>query len=196
MPYDHKLVEEKISKLWAREQKKIEAAIHFEKGKPLFSFLEGPPTANAPPGLHHLETRVFKDLFCRYKFMSGFSVPRKGGWDCHGLPVEVQVEKKLGLASKKDVINYGVEKFCATCRNDVFTLIGDWTKFTEKSAFLIDLKNPYITFDNNYIESVWWSLKELLNKKLLYEGHKVIPYCPRCETPLSSHEVALGYKDI
>ncbi|HLE07311.1 MAG TPA: isoleucine--tRNA ligase [archaeon] len=196
MPYDHKLVEEKISKLWAREQKKIERAIHFEKGKPLFSFLEGPPTANAPPALHHLETRVFKDLVCRYKYMKGFTVPRKGGWDCHGLPVEVQVEKKLSLGTKKEVLNYGIGKFNAECRSDVFTFIEAWNKFTEKSGYWIDLKNPYVTLDNDYIESVWWSLKELWKKKLLYEGHKVVPYCPRCETALSSHEVAQGYENV
>ncbi len=196
MVFDHKKVEAEVEKLWAKNKKQIEKSIQNDKKKKLFSFLEGPPTANAPPGLHHLETRVFKDLFCRYKFMNGFSVPRKGGWDCHGLPIEVQVEKKLGLSSKKDVINYGIEKFCATCRNDVFTFIGDWNKFTEKSGFLIDLKNPYITFDNNYIESVWWSLKQLWEKKLLYEGHKVVPYCPRCETALSTHELALGYDTV
>ncbi len=196
MPYDHNLVESKVQKLWSREQKKIERSIHFEKGKPLFSFLEGPPTANAPPGLHHLETRVFKDLVCRYKYMKGFTVPRKGGWDCHGLPVEVQVEKKLSLGTKKEVLNYGIAKFNAECRSDVFSFIGAWEKFTERSAYWLDLKNPYVTLDNNYIESVWWSLKELWKKKLLYEGHKVVPYCPRCETALSSHEVAQGYENV
>ncbi len=196
MVFEHKKVEAEVEKLWAKNKKQIENSIQNDKKKKLFSFLEGPPTANAPPGLHHLEVRVFKDLFCRYKYMQGFSVPRKGGWDCHGLPVEVQVEKKLGLQTKKDVVKYGIEKFCATCRNDVFSFVNDWSRFTEKSGFWIDLKNPYKTLDNNYIESVWWSLKELWKKRLLYEGHKVVPYCPRCETALSTHELALGYEEV
>ncbi|MFH1182424.1 MAG: isoleucine--tRNA ligase [Candidatus Woesearchaeota archaeon] len=193
--YDFKRVEEAVSKLW-EEKQVMEKAISYDPNKPLFSFLEGPPTANAPPALHHIEVRVFKDLVCRYKFMQGFTVPRKGGWDCHGLPIEVQVEKKLGLATKKDVVQYGIGKFSALCRQDVFSFIKDWEKLTKKMAFWIDLKNPYVTLDNNYIESVWWSLKQLYDKRLLYEDHKVLPYCPRCGTSLSSHEVALGYNDV
>ncbi|MFH1801384.1 MAG: isoleucine--tRNA ligase [archaeon] len=164
--------------------------------KKLFSFLEGPPTANAPPALHHLEVRTFKDIICKFKFMRGFSVPRKGGWDCHGLPVEVQIEKKLNLEDKKAVIKYGVDKFINKCRENIFSNIEDWNTSTEKLNYWVDLKNPYVTLENNYIESVWWSLKEIYNKKLLYEGYKVVPFCPRCGTPLSSHEVALGYKDV
>ncbi|MFC1775036.1 isoleucine--tRNA ligase [Nanoarchaeota archaeon] len=194
--YDFKEVENEVTNLWEALAPKIKATTQYDKKKKLFSFLEGPPTANAPPGLHHVEVRVFKDVFCRFKHMQGFTVPRKGGWDCHGLPVEVQVEKKLKLESKKDVLKFGEEKFCDECKTDVFRFIKDWEVMTKKLAYWIDLDNPYKTLDNKYIESVWWSLKELYKKELLYEGHKVVPYCPRCETPLSSHEVALGYKDV
>jgi len=194
--YDFKRVEEEVSKGWQRQNKEIKATLQYNPKKKLFSFLEGPPTANAPPGLHHVEVRVFKDLFCRFKYMQGFTVPRKGGWDCHGLPVEVQVEKALKLNSKKDILNYGIDNFNKHCKDSVFSYIKEWSKLTEKMAFWIDLENPYVTLDNNYIESVWWSLKELYNKKMLYEENKVVPFCPRCETPLSSHEVALGYKNI
>ena len=194
--YDFKKIEEDAKKVWKKYRKEIDKAIQDNPKKPLFSFLEGPPTANAPPALHHLESRTFKDIICKFKYMNGFSVPRKGGWDCHGLPVEVQIEKKLGLADKKAILKYGVEKFINECRTSVFSNIEDWNKSTEELAYWIDLKNPYITLENNYIESVWWSLKELYNKKMLYEGYKVVPFCPRCGTPLSSHEVALGYKDI
>ena len=194
--YDFKEVEEASRKVWKKNEKDIEKSIHDVKGRKTFSFLEGPPTANAPPGLHHLEVRTYKDLINKYKFMQGFSVPRKGGWDCHGLPVEVQVEKALKLNSKKDVIKYGTDKFIKMARDSVFSNIKDWEASTKELNYLVDLEKPYVTLDNNYIESVWWSLKELYNKGLLYEGFKVVPYCSRCGTPLSSHEVALGYKDV
>jgi len=194
--YDFKKSEEIARKIWKKHKKEIDAAIQNNPKKPLFSFLEGPPTANAPPGLHHLEVRTFKDIICKFKYMQGFSVPRKGGWDCHGLPVEVQVEKKLNLADKKAIVDYGVDKFIKEARKSVFSNIGDWSKSTEELGYWVDLKNPYITLENNYIESVWWSLKELYQKDLLYEGYKVVPFCPRCGTPLSSHEVAQGYKDV
>ncbi|PIO04007.1 isoleucine--tRNA ligase [Candidatus Woesearchaeota archaeon CG08_land_8_20_14_0_20_47_9] len=193
--YDFKKIEEDVTRLWD-ENGVREKAIAYDPGKKLFSFLEGPPTANAPPGLHHVEVRVFKDLFCRYRFMQGYTVPRKGGWDCHGLPVEVQIEKKLGLNSKQDILKFGIDKFNAMCRTDVFNYIKDWNAMTKKTAYWVDLENAYVTLNNNYIESVWWSLKELFNKSLLYQGYKVVPYCPRCQTPLSSHEVALGYEDV
>ena len=193
--YDFKSVEKEISEFWKKE-KIAESTINLDENRPLYSFLEGPPTANAPPGLHHVQSRLYKDLVCRYRFMQGFSVPRKGGWDCHGLPVEVQVEKLIGLKTKKDVINYGIGKFNDLCRENVFSFIQDWARLTERMAFWIDLENPYVTLKNEYVESVWWSLKELYGKDLLYEDHKVVPYCPRCETPLSSHEVALGYKEV
>jgi len=194
--YDFKSIEKESRKVWKKYSKEIEKAVQDDRKKKLFSFLEGPPTANAPPGLHHLEVRTFKDIICKFKYMQGFSVPRKGGWDCHGLPVEVQVEKKLGLKDKKDIEKYGVEKFIKHSRESVFSNIGDWEKSTEELGYWIDLKDPYVTLDNDYIESVWWSLKELHKKGLLYEGYKVVPFCTRCGTPLSSHEVAQGYKDV
>ena len=194
--YDFKKVESFVTELWNKHESKIKETTQYNPKKKIFAFLEGPPTANAPPGLHHMEMRVFKDVMGRFKYMQGFTVPRKAGWDCHGLPVEVQVEKKLSLKTKKDVLTYGVEKFNKECRSDVFNFITAWNENTKKLAYLVDLDSPYRTLDNSYIESVWWSLKEIHKKGLLYEGHKVVPYCPRCETPLSSHEVALGYEDI
>jgi isoleucyl-tRNA synthetase len=194
--YDFKKIEQEVQKIWEKNKAKLDESIQYNSKKKIFSFLEGPPTANAPPGLHHVEVRVFKDLFCKYKHMQGFTVPRKGGWDCKGLPVEVQIEKALGLNSKKEILDYGVDKFIKKCKESVFSYIKEWEKNTQKINFLIDLKNPYQTMDTEYVESVWWSLKELYKKKLLYEGWKVTPYCPRCETPLSSHEVSQGYKDV
>ncbi len=194
--YDFKRIETDVSGLWKSHPNIIKESISYNPKKPMFSFLEGPPTANAPPGLHHVEARVFKDLYNRYKFMQGFTVPRKGGWDCHGLPVEVQVEKRLGLKTKKEVLTFGVNNFIDECKSDVFRFIKDWDYMTDKMAFWIDLNNPYRTLDTPYMESVWWSLSEMHKKGLLYKGYKVVPYCPRCETPLSSHEVALGYKDV
>src|SRR3989344_8014671 len=193
--YNFKEVEGQAREIWEKHEKEIEKSVQERRGR-LFSFLEGPPTANAPPGLHHLELRTYKDLICKFKFMQGFSVPRKGGWDCHGLPVEVQIEKKLNLNSKKDIEKHGVEKFIKECRQSVFSYIEEWEKSTQELNYWIDLENPYRTLDNDYTESVWWSLKELYNKKLLYEDKKVVPFCPRCETPLSSHEVAQGYKKL
>ena len=193
--YKPKEMEERILAEWKKEGlagKTLEP----REGSPQFSFLEGPPTANAPPALHHVEVRVFKDLVNRFKYMQGFNVPRKAGWDCHGLPVEVQIEKKLNLKNKNEITEYGVDKFVEECRKSVFTHIKDWDKLTERMAYWVDLTNPYVTMENDYIESVWWSLKEIHKKGLLYEGYKVVPYCPRCGTPLSSHEVALGYKTV
>jgi len=193
--YNPRVLEEGILKHWA-ESGAVEASISDIGGRRRFSFLEGPPTANAPPALHHVEMRVFKDLVNRFRFMQGYSVPRKAGWDCHGLPVEVQIEKKLKLNSKKEIVDYGVDKFVEACRESVFSYIKDWDRLTDRMAYWIDLKSPYVTMDNDYIESVWWSLKEIWKRGLLYEGHKVVPYCPRCGTPLSSHEVALGYEKV
>jgi len=194
--YDFKKVEGEARAVWKKNKKDIDRAVQDNKKKKVFSFLEGPPTANAPPGLHHLEVRTYKDIINKFRFMQDFSVPRKGGWDCHGLPVEVQVEKQLGLKSKKEVVKYGINKFIRHARDSVFSNIKDWEESTRELNYWIDLENPYVTLDNDYIESVWWSLKELYKKGFLYEGYKVVPFCPRCGTPLSSHEVALGYKDI
>jgi isoleucyl-tRNA synthetase len=193
--YNFKEIEEAAKKRISNEE--ISKTVSNDtKRKKLFSFLEGPPTANAPPALHHLEVRTYKDIINKFRYMQGFNVPRKAGWDCHGLPVEVQIEKKLKLNSKKEILTYGEAKFIQECRNSVFSYIESWNKSTERLGYWVDLENAYATLTNEYIESVWWSLKELYKKKILYEAHKVVPFCPRCETPLSSHEVAQGYKSI
>jgi len=193
--FDFKKIEEEAGKVLKKNNIK-KAVSEDPKRKKLFSFLEGPPTANAPPGLHHLEVRTYKDIINKFRYMQGYNVPRKAGWDCHGLPVEVQIEKKLKLNSKKDILTFGEEKFIKECKDSVFSYIQAWDKSTEKLGYWVDLENRYATLDNNYIESVWWSLKQLYDKKLLYESHKVVPFCPRCETPLSSHEVAQGYEKV
>src|SRR3989338_4971321 len=154
-----------------------------------FVFYEGPPTANAAPGIHHLESRSFKDVIPRYKTMAGFFVPRKAGWDTHGLPVEIQVEKALGLKTKKDIEKYGVAQFNEKCRDSVWQFKEEWEKSTKRIGFWLDLENPYITYETKYIESLWWIIKEIWKKKLLYQDFKVVPWCPRCETGLSTHEV-------
>ena len=193
--YDFKAIEKEAKKIL--DEKDIQKAVaNDKKRKKTFSFLEGPPTANAPPALHHLEVRTYKDIINKFRYMQGFNVPRKAGWDCHGLPVEVQIEKKLGLNSKKDILKHGEAKFIHECKQSVFSYIQEWNKSTERLGYWIDLKDPYVTLNNDYIESIWWSLKELYDKGLLYEAHKVVPFCPRCETPLSSHEVAQGYKKV
>jgi len=161
-----------------------------------FVFYEGPPTANAKPGIHHAETRVFKDAICRYKTMAGFSVGRRAGWDTHGLPVELQIEKKLGLKNKKEIEQYGIKKFNQQCRDSVWEQIKEWQTLTERIGYWLDLENPYITYDPTYMETVWFILKRAWDKKLLFQDYKVVPYCPRCGTALSSHEVAQGYQKV
>jgi len=167
-----------------------------DKGKKKFVFFEGPPTANARPGMHHIEARVFKDVIPRYKTMRGFFVDRKAGWDTHGLPVEIQVEKELGFKTKDDIEKYGVGKFNKKCRQTVWRYKDEWERLTERIAFWVDMANPYITYENYYIESVWYLLKKIWGKGLLYKGFKVVPHCPRCVTGLSSHEVSQGYKKV
>ena len=179
-----------------RERDVFNASMRRREGGPEFVFYEGPPTANGMPGSHHVLARVFKDIFPRYKTMRGFHVARKGGWDTHGLPVEIQVEKALGLKSKTDIEAYGIEAFNQQCRESVFTYLEEWNRLTERIGFWVDLDDAYRTLDPTYIESVWWALKQIWNKGLMYEGHKVVPYCPRCGTALASHEVAQGYKDV
>jgi isoleucyl-tRNA synthetase len=160
-------------------------------------FYEGPPTANGPPGTHHVLSRVFKDIYPRFQTMRGFRVERKGGWDCHGLPVEIAVEQKLGIVSKAEIEEkVGIERFNAECRESVFTFLEEWDRLTERIGFWLDLEHAYRTLDESYIESVWWALAQIDARGLLYEGRKVVPHCPRCETTLSSHEVALGYRDV
>jgi isoleucyl-tRNA synthetase len=165
-------------------------------GRPRWVFYEGPPTANGRPGLHHVWARVFKDLFPRFKTMQGFDVPRKGGWDCHGLPVEIEVEKELGFSGKGDIEAYGIEAFNQRCRESVQRYVEDFASLTERAAVWIDTKDAYWTLSNDYIESVWWLVRQLWDEGLLYEGHRVTPYCARCGTALSSHEVAQGYEDV
>ena len=161
-----------------------------------FVFYEGPPTANAKPGVHHVLARSFKDIICRYKTMQGFRVIRKAGWDTHGLPVELEIEKKLGLKNKKEIEKFGIDKFNQECKKSVWQYVNDWQELTQRIGFWLDMENPYITYDPKYIESLWWILKQIANKGLLYQDYKVVPYCPRCGTTLSSHEVAQGYKRI
>ncbi|MFR8078742.1 MAG: isoleucine--tRNA ligase [Christensenellales bacterium] len=164
--------------------------------KPPFSFFDGPPTANGMPHIGHLITRSFKDLVPRYKRMRGYDVLRKAGWDTHGLPVELEVEKLLGLDGKEQIEEYGVEPFIQKCKESVWKYKGEWEQMSDRIAFWADMDHPYVTYENDYIESEWWSLKQIYEKGLLYKGHKVVPYCPRCGTALSSHEVAQGYKDV
>ncbi len=165
-------------------------------GRPEFVFYEGPPTANGRPGIHHVFARTVKDLFCRHRAMSGFHVTRKAGWDTHGLPVEIEVEKQLGISGKQDIERIGVEKFNALCKESVFRYGEEWKLLSERIGYWLDYDDPYITYTNDYVESVWWALKSLFDNGLLYRGHKILPYCPRCGTALSSHEVAQGYKTV
>ena len=188
-------MEREVAEMWKKEGI-IQKNFDMNKGKRYFTFYDGPPTANGKPHVGHIETRVMKDIIPRYKVMKGYHVDRKAGWDTHGLPVELEIEKKLGISGKEQIEEYGVEKFVRQCKESVFTYVHMWEEMTNKVGFWVDMDHPYVTYHNDYIESVWWALKELWKKGLLYEGHKVMPYCPRCGTALSSHEVAQGYKDV
>ena len=180
-----------------RDREVFAQSLQIRDGAPRWVFYEGPPTANGPPGSHHVLSRVFKDIYPRFQTMRGHRVERKGGWDCHGLPVEIAVEEKLGISSKAEIEQgIGIEQFNAECRASVFAYLEEWNRLTERIGFWLDLEHPYHTLDESYIESVWWALARIGERDLLYEGHKVVPYCPRCETTLSSHEVALGYEDV
>lgn len=187
--------EERILSFW-KERKIFEKTLKEREGSPRFTFYEGPPTANGYPHAGHVIGRSIKDLIPRYKTMCGFFVPRKAGWDTHGLPVELEVEKELGIRGKQDIERLGVEAFNARCKESVFRYIREWEKLTERLGIWMDLEHPYITCSNEYIESLWWVLKRLWERGLLYQGYKVLPYCPRCGTSLSSHEVALGYREV
>ncbi|MBA2439159.1 MAG: isoleucine--tRNA ligase [Thermoleophilaceae bacterium] len=189
------LLEEEILQRW-REQDVFGESIRRRQGAEPYVFYEGPPTANGRPGSHHVLSRAFKDVFPRFQTMRGRLVHRKAGWDCHGLAVELEVERQLGFKSKEDIERYGVAEFNAKCRESVLRYIDEWSRLTERIGFWIDTDEAYFTLEDSYIESVWWSLKQVWEKGLLYEGHKVVPYCPRCGTALSSHEVAQGYKDV
>jgi isoleucyl-tRNA synthetase len=188
-------LEERVLQRW-RERDVFGESLRARAGAPAWIFYEGPPTANGPPGAHHVLSRVFKDIYPRFKTMRGYLVERKGGWDCHGLPVEIAVEQELGITSKSEIEEkIGIENFNAKCRESVFAYVEEWDRLTERIGFWLDLEDAYRTLDESYIESVWWALAELHRKGLLYEAYKVVPYCTRCATALSSHEVALGYED-
>ncbi|MFH1423873.1 MAG: class I tRNA ligase family protein [Candidatus Nealsonbacteria bacterium] len=188
-------LEKKILEDW-KKSKVFEKSLRQRAKARDFVFYEGPPTANGKPGIHHVLARIYKDIICRYKTMRGFLVLRKAGWDTHGLPVELEVEKKLGLKNKKDIEKYGIAEFNKKCRESVWQYKDEFEKLTERIGYWLDMEHPYVTYENNYIESVWWAIKQIYQKGLLYKDYKVVPYCPRCGTSLSSHEVAQGYKKI
>jgi isoleucyl-tRNA synthetase len=188
-------LEEEILDYWDRLDP-FHKGLEAHASSPRFTFYEGPPTANGIPGVHHVIARTIKDAFCRYKQMRGFLVERKAGWDTHGLPVEIEVETQLKLDSKADIEKYGIDKFNAHCRESVFKYLKEWDRLTKRIGYWLDLDNAYITCDNNYIETVWWILSQFFQRDLIYLGHKILPYCPRCGTGLSSHEVAQGYKEV
>ena len=187
--------EKNIEKFWEDEQI-FKKSIDSRKQGPTYTFYDGPPTANGKPHIGHVLTRVIKDMIPRYRAMKGYIVPRKAGWDTHGLPVELEVEKMLGLDGKEQIEQYGLEPFIEHCKESVWKYKGMWEKFSNTVGFWADMEHPYVTYHNSFIESEWWALKEIWNKGLLYKGFKIVPYCPRCGTPLSSHEVAQGYKDV
>lgn len=189
------LKEEEILSFW-EENKIFQKTLKEREGKEKFIFYEGPPTANGLPGLHHVLARSYKDLICRYKTMRGFYVERRAGWDTHGLPVEIKVEKEIGITSKSEIEKYGVERFNQKARESVWRYKKEWDILTKRMGYWLDLENPYITCENYYIETIFWIIKKIYNKGLLYQDYRVVPYCPRCGTPLSSHELALGYKTI
>ena len=187
--------EEETVRFW-EDRHIFDKSVHERAGHPTFTFYDGPPTANGRPHIGHVLTRAIKDMIPRYRTMKGYEVLRKAGWDTHGLPVELEVEKKLGLDGKEQVEQYGLEPFIASCKESVWTYKSMWEKFSEMVGFWLDMEHPYVTYHNDYIESEWWALSEIYKKGLLYRGFKIVPYCPRCGTPLSSHEVAQGYRAV
>ena len=187
--------EKDILRFW-KENRIFEKSCELRKGRPAFTFYDGPPTANGKPHIGHILTRAMKDIIPRYRTMKGYDVLRKAGWDTHGLPVELEVEKMLGLDGKKQIEAYGVEPFIAKCKESVWKYKTEWEQMSDRVGFWADMEHPYVTYEDNYIESEWWALKKIYEKGLLYKGHKVVPYCPRCGTALASHEVAQGYKDV
>ncbi|MEG2354128.1 MAG: isoleucine--tRNA ligase [Clostridium sp.] len=187
--------EREVAQFW-NEENIIQKNFDLNEGEKYFTFYDGPPTANGKPHVGHVLTRVMKDIIPRYKVMKGYHVLRKAGWDTHGLPVELEVEKELGISGKDQIEDYGVEKFVKKCKDSVFKYTSQWKEMSELMGYWVDMDNPYVTYHDNYIESVWWALKQMWDKELLFQGHKIMPYCPRCGTALSSHEVAQGYKDV
>jgi len=187
--------EKTVSEYW-KEIDLLKKSIEEREDSESFIFYEGPPTANGKPGVHHVISRTLKDSVCRYMTMKGYQVKRKAGWDTHGLPVEIEVEKELQISGKQDIEKFGIKEFNEKCRDSVFKYVGLWQDMTEQMGYLIDLDDPYVTFHNNYIETEWHILDKFNKEGLIYEGHKILPYCPRCGTGLASHEVAQGYKEI
>ena len=187
--------EKQVEKFWEDNQI-FEKSMKVREGNPSYVFYDGPPTANGKPHIGHVLTRVIKDMIPRYRTMKGYMVPRKAGWDTHGLPVELEVEKKLGLDGKEQIEEYGMEPFIKQCKESVWKYKGMWEDFSSTVGFWADMEHPYVTYYDDYIESEWWALKEIWNKKLLYKGFKIVPYCPRCGTPLSAQEVSQGYKTV
>ncbi|MDR0220655.1 MAG: class I tRNA ligase family protein, partial [Lachnospiraceae bacterium] len=197
VPNDLKFVEreKEILEYW-KDKEIFEKSLKIRAGGPVYTFYDGPPTANGEPHMGHVLTRVIKDMIPRYRTMKGYFVPRKAGWDTHGLPVELEVEKKLGLDGKEQIEAYGLDPFIGKCKESVWQYKGMWEEFSETVGFWADMDDPYVTYHDDFIESEWWALKEIWKKGLLYKGFKIVPYCPRCGTPLSSHEVAQGYQDV
>ncbi|HZW59089.1 MAG TPA: class I tRNA ligase family protein, partial [Woeseiaceae bacterium] len=194
--YDGPALENDVLDFW-RAENIFERTLEMSAGRELFTFNEGPPTANGRPGIHHVLARSFKDAFPRYKTMRGYHVPRKAGWDTHGLPVEHEVEKELGIFDKKEIeAQLGIAEFTRRCRESVMRYIGDWERMTERMGFWVNLDEAYYTLDNDYIESVWNLLQRIWDKDLMYRGYKVVPYDPRIGATLSSHELALGYREV
>ena len=187
--------EKEVLAFW-KENEIFEKSVALNEGKECFNFYDGPPTANGKPHIGHILTRVMKDIIPRYKTMKGYHVRRKAGWDTHGLPVELEVEKLLGIDGKQEIEKYGIEPFIKKCKESVWKYTSEWEKMSDRIGYWADMKDPYITYNDNYIESVWWAVKTIYDKGLIYKGHKIVPYCPRCGTALSSHEVAQGYKDV
>ena len=187
--------EKAVEKFWEDNNIFKKSMEHRKEGE-TYTFYDGPPTANGKPHIGHVLTRVIKDMIPRYRTMKGYMVPRKAGWDTHGLPVELEVEKKLGLDGKEQIEEYGMEPFIQQCKESVWKYKGMWEDFSSTVGFWADMENPYVTYHDDYIESEWWALKEIWNKKLLYKGFKIVPYCPRCGTPLSAQEVSQGYKTV
>ena len=187
--------EQEILEFW-KEHNIFEQSVELNTQGEEYAFYDGPPTANGKPHIGHILTRVIKDIIPRYQTMKGKHVERKAGWDTHGLPVELEVEKVLGLDGKPDIERYGIEEFIKACKESVWKYKGEWEKLSARVGYFADMKNPYITYDDNYIESVWWALAEINKKGLLYKGDRIVPYCPRCGTSLSTHEMAQGYKEV
>ena len=187
--------EKKTEKFW-KEHQMFEKNMNKRIGSQIYTFYDGPPTANGKPHIGHVLTRVIKDMIPRYRTMKGYDVQRKAGWDTHGLPVELEVEKKLGLNGKEQIEEYGIEQFIKQCKESVWKYKGMWENFSNMVGFWVDMKHPYVTYENSFIESEWWALKQIWEKSLLYKDFKIVPYCSRCGTPLSSQEVAQGYKTV